>query len=134
MAIIDASVFMALLYQDEPGHIASRSWFGAVLMSGAVLSSPVIVVAEVAAAISRSKNDSARASQFVQLLAGGDLISLYPVTFGLVERAAEIAVNYKIRGCDAVYVALAEQLGEELMTLDSEQLTRGAGVVRTVRP
>lgn len=132
--VIDASVFMALLYQDEPGHKISRTWFGDALTSGEILSSQVIVLAEVAAAISRSKSDSARANQFVQLLTDGDLITLYPVTFGLAERAAEIAADYKIRGCDAVYVALAEQLGEELVTLDNEQLTRGAGVVRTVRP
>ncbi|MBX3055282.1 MAG: type II toxin-antitoxin system VapC family toxin [Anaerolineae bacterium] len=134
MMVIDASVFMALLYQDEPGHIISRTWFGVALTSGQILSSPVIMLAEVAAAISRSKSDSARAGQFVQLLANGDLISLYPVTFGLAERAAEIAADYKIRGCDAVYVALAEQLGEELVTLDNEQLSRGTDVVTTRRP
>jgi predicted nucleic acid-binding protein len=59
---------------------------------------------------------------------------MYPVTFGLAERAAEIAAEYKIRGCDAIYVALAEQLGEELVTLDNEQLTRSTAVISARRP
>ena len=67
-------------------------------------------------------SDPTRANQFVQLMVQGTVITLYPITTSIAERAAEIAADYKIRGCDAVYVALAEQLGDELVTLDSEQL------------
>ena len=40
----------------------------------------------------------------------------------------------RIRGCDAVYVALAEALDEPLVTFDEQQAARAAGVVRVLRP
>lgn len=134
MTVIDASLVMALLYQHEAGHTASRRWFGQALVAGEALAAPVIMLAEVAAAMSRGKGDPMRSQQFIRLMGEGEAVLLYPVTLALARRAAEIAADYKIRGCDAVYVALAEQLGQELVTLDQEQLARGADVVRTARP
>jgi len=56
------------------------------------------------------------------------------VTAGLAERAATIAADDQIRGCDAIYVALAEQLDDHLVTLDQQQLERGAAVVTVYKP
>ncbi|MEO8084200.1 MAG: PIN domain-containing protein, partial [Ardenticatenales bacterium] len=61
-------------------------------------------------------------------------VTLWPVPETLALRAAEIVGTHRIRGCDAVYVALAEQLGEPLVTLDNEQLARGGSLVVTLRP
>ena len=52
----------------------------------------------------------------------------------LAEQAAAIAAEHRIRGCDALYVALADMLSEPLVTLDRQQLERGAAVVTTRRP
>jgi predicted nucleic acid-binding protein len=52
----------------------------------------------------------------------------------MAERAAGIAVEHGIRGCDAVYVALAEQFGDVLVTLDRQQLERGAAVAPVREP
>jgi len=38
--------------------------------------------------------------------------------------AAEIAAQYQIRSCDAVYVALAQERGAILITLDRQQRER----------
>ena len=38
--------------------------------------------------------------------------------------AAELAAERQIRGCDAVYVALAQQCGATLITLDGQQRER----------
>ena len=61
-------------------------------------------------------------------------IEFIPVTQAVAERAAAIAADYCVRGCDAVYIAVAEQLGDDLITLDRQQLERGAAVVTTSRP
>ncbi len=134
MAIVDASVLMVLLYQTEPSHLASRRWLGQALTSGETIATPVIALAEVAAAMGRGKSDPTRAKQFAKLITQGGIVALYSVTLVMAERAAEIAADYQIRGCDAVYVALAEQLGEALVTLDSQQLTRSTAVVPVRRP
>lgn len=38
--------------------------------------------------------------------------------------AAELAAQHQIRGCDAIYVALAQQRGATLITLDNQQRQR----------
>ena len=43
--------------------------------------------------------------------------------------AASLAAKLALRGADAVYVALACELGEPLVTLDKEQIERAATVV-----
>jgi predicted nucleic acid-binding protein len=42
--------------------------------------------------------------------------------------------QHKLRGADAVYVATASLFAAELVTLDREQLTRGAKIVRMLTP
>jgi predicted nucleic acid-binding protein len=42
----------------------------------------------------------------------------------LGDLSAEIAARYQIRGCDAVYAALAQQQGAVLITLDRQQRER----------
>ena len=57
---------------------------------------------------------------------------LDPVGNSLAARAAEIAIERRIRGCEAVYVALAEASGLPLLTLDRQQRERSAGLVAVV--
>ncbi|HEV8260717.1 MAG TPA: hypothetical protein VGQ19_08175 [Burkholderiales bacterium] len=45
-----------------------------------------------------------------------------------------IAAQYFLRGADAVYAALARQLGTPLVTWDKELLERAAAVVPTFTP
>jgi predicted nucleic acid-binding protein len=61
-------------------------------------------------------------------------LSLHEVDIELAGQAADIAIEARLRGCDAVYVALAAQLGERLVTLDAEQLEPAGAVVTVGRP
>ncbi len=134
MSVVDASVVVALLKDDEEGHQASRSWIEHGLITGEVISSPAIVLAEVAAALSRGLREKEMAERAVSYLENSPLIEILPVTLSLGRRAAEIAAAERIRGCDAVYVALAERDAVELISLDRQQLERGSGVVATRKP
>lgn len=131
MPVIDASVMISAINRDELGHSQSRDWLGDALLSGQQVSAPIVILAEVGAALSR---ELALAQQALSLLSQGTIIRLYPVSLELGQAAAVIASEHRIRGCDAVYVALARQLDTELVTLDRQQLERGASVVQTRRP
>ncbi|NJL27638.1 MAG: hypothetical protein HC897_06920, partial [Thermoanaerobaculia bacterium] len=48
MAIVDASVYVALVNDREPAHDACRAWFEAALEAGEELSAPAILATEVA--------------------------------------------------------------------------------------
>lgn len=134
MPVVDASVYVALFKADEPGHESSRKWLAEAGEGEEPVVSPVILLAEVAAALGRGLGDEALARQAVGLLRTKRLVEVFPVSEALAARAAEIAAEQRIRGCDAIYVALAQQLQMELVTVDQQQLERGATVVPTRRP
>ncbi len=134
MAVLDASVVVALFSANEPHHAASREWLVQATAVAEPLIAPVIVLAEVAAALSRAKGDPALAQQVIQLLGQGGLFELVPISLALAEQAAAVAISAQIRGCDAVYVALAQQLNQTLITLDHEQLARGTAVIHVQTP
>ena len=46
---------------------------------------------------------------------------LVPVSADLGRLAAALASDHRLRGCDAVYVALARERGARLITLDRQQ-------------
>jgi predicted nucleic acid-binding protein len=134
MAIVDASVYVALINAQEEDHARSWAWFQQAQAAGESIAAPVILLAEVAAAVSRGVGDAALAHRVVRQLWHSRVIELIPVTTALAERAAAIAADHGIRGCDAVYIALADQLGDYLVTLDRQQLERGIAVVTTRKP
>jgi predicted nucleic acid-binding protein len=49
-------------------------------------------------------------------------------------RAARCALDLRLRGADAVYVAVAHSLQVPLITWDREQLTRAAGRIAVRTP
>jgi predicted nucleic acid-binding protein len=134
MAVIDASVYMALINAHEKDHTTSWAWFEQAQAAREPIVAPVILLAKVAAALSRGIGDLALAHRAVGQLAHSGLIELVPVTRAMAERAAAIAAGHRIRGCDAIYVALADQLGDCLVTLDRQQLERSAAIVSAREP
>lgn len=134
MPVVDASVYVAYAYAKDIAHTQSRAWMTGALASEQTLVAPATFLAEVAGAISRNSGRPRLARSVIGHLLQAGLVSLIPVTEVLAERAAEIAGDYKIKGADAVYVALAEQLGDELVTLDQEQLQRGGALITTRQP
>ncbi len=134
MAVIDASVYVALVNANEPGHAQSWVWFREAITAQEGIIAPVILLPEVAAALSRGVGDPDLAQRTVRQLRNSKAIALQPVTPEIAAQAADIAARHRIRGCDAVYVALAAHTGETLVTLDRQQLTHGKGVVQTREP
>jgi predicted nucleic acid-binding protein len=134
MAVIDASVYIALVNAREEHHASSWAWFEGAKRAGEPIVAPVILLAEVSAALARGVGDKALAQRVVQQLKRSEAVELVPVTLAMAEHAAMIAAGHRIRGCDAVYIALADQSGDSLVTLDRQQLERGAAVVVTCQP
>jgi predicted nucleic acid-binding protein len=134
VAVIDASVYVALINAHEREHSRSWTWFEWAKAAQEPVVAPVILLAEVSAAVGRGIGDSTLAHRVVQQLLRSSVIELAPVTTVLAKRAAAIAADHRPRGCDAVYLALAKRLGDHLVTLDRQQLERGAAVVTARKP
>lgn len=134
MAVIDASLYIALVNEREDAHTRSWAWFEQAQALREPILAPAILLAEVAAALSRGVGDSILARRVVQQLRSSGMVELIPVTVAMAVQAATIAADYGIRGCDAIYVALAVQQEDGLVTLDRQQLERGAAIVAACEP
>ncbi len=134
MAVVDASVLLPALALVDTHHEVCKSWLDQLIHSKKQFSAPSIILAEVAAPIGRMYNQPQLAETLVQKLMLASYANLIPVTIPLARRAAIIGTNYKIRGCDAIYVALAEMLDEELITLDKQQGERAKTLIQVNHP
>lgn len=95
---------------------------------------PLLVLAEIVGALSRSFRDPIRARLEVDLLRDLRHIQFVPIDAAVTQEAAEFAADRALRGADALYVAVARRYGCALVTLDREQRERAAPVVRTLTP
>lgn len=134
MAVVDASVYVALANAQDVFHTRSRSWLQASEEQDEQLWAPAILVSEVAAALSRGQSDPMLALKAVRRLRASRRLRLVAVSTSLAFSAAQVAAQQRMRGCDALYVALAQRLGETLVTLDRRQLERGAMLIETRQP
>jgi predicted nucleic acid-binding protein len=122
--VIDASVHVADARPQEPHHAEARALLARVAAQNLPVLLPEIVLAEIAAAVSRGTDQIALAQRLVATLRRVPQFEFVPIEHTLGDLAAEIAAQYQIRGCDAVYVALAEQRNVTLISLDHRQLER----------
>lgn len=132
--VVDASVWVSRLVDADVHHARCQTWLEDQASEGGLLVAPVLVLGEVAGAISRRTNQPGLAHRAVKVLTalpGLRLVSVDPSLAGL---AARLAGDHALRGADAVYIATASQLGLPLVTLDGEQLQRAQSIVSTSSP
>ena len=134
MLTIDANVFVSANSSAELQHSASVAFFSRALQKLTVVYCPSLVMPETAAAMVRSTNNvtlARRVASSVGQLPGLAFVSL---TERRAVQASEITIRYRLRGADAVYVAVAQEFGTTLITWDAEMLTRGAQAVAVMTP
>jgi predicted nucleic acid-binding protein len=131
---IDASVFVASVRPREPGHAACRALWGILRGADVPLIEPALLPIEVAAALGRTGGTRDSVAEFVDAILALPGLTLVPLAEGLARRAAALAAERRLRAADAVYVAVAQQYGARLVTLDGEQLARSPSDVRACRP
>jgi predicted nucleic acid-binding protein len=124
MYVIDASVHVADMSLQEPHHAEAQALMSRVVAEGWTVYLPMIVLPEIASAISRGTGRPALGQRLVTTLKRVPYFELIPVDEALGQLAAELAAEYRIRGCDAVYVPLAQQREATLITLDRQQRER----------
>jgi predicted nucleic acid-binding protein len=124
MYVIDASVHVADARPQEPHHAEARALLARVVAQNLPVFLPEIVLAEIAAGISRGTGQSALAERLAGVLRRVPQFQFVAIDRTLGDLAASIAAQFQIRGCDAVYVALAQQRDAALITLDQQQRER----------
>ena len=134
MTVVDASVLVSAFNPIDYFHTLSRDWLRRRIRAGDQMHAPVLLQSEVAGALTRRTGDQAlglRASRWIHALPE---LQLVVVDESLGALAADLAVALRLRGADAVYVALAAQLTLPLTSWDDEQIKRGGQHVTAQRP
>jgi len=126
---VDASVFLNGFNPYEAGHEESYRLLARFQEQATPIVVPALLLPEAAAVISRGREDEALARKFAAALARLPHLVLIAVDAMLAQQAAEIAAQYRLRGSDAVYAAVAVRFGSTLVTLDQEQRERVQAVI-----
>lgn len=134
MFTLDANIFVRDVDPREPGHDVCHALIQRLRLGGEPIVVPLLILAEIAGSVSRTRNDPMRARVFVEIVRDLPSITFLPLDEQLAQAATELAADYRLRGADAVYVAVARQAGTTLVTLDDEQRVRAATVVPTRTP
>lgn len=134
MYVIDASVHVADIRHAEPHHAEARAFLRRVAAEAWPVYLPIIVLPEIAAAISRGTGRPDLARRLVAVIQRRPHFQIVPVDDDLGRLAAALAARHAIRGCDALYVALAHARGAALITLEREQRARVPAGIATQTP
>jgi predicted nucleic acid-binding protein len=129
---VDASVFLNAFNPYEAGHEASHRFLAGLQEQAVPIIVPTLLLPEVAAAVSRGREDESLAREFAVALSRLPHLVWVPLDTTLAQQATDVAAQFRLRGSDAVYAALALRFGTTLITLDREQ-REGVGKVLTAR-
>jgi predicted nucleic acid-binding protein len=129
MIVVDASVWVSMLVPQDANHEISRRWLMAQTEAAQRLIEPVLMLTEVAGAIARRTGSSEIARNAIDAVMQMPLLHIVTIDNRLGQEATSLAVNLHLRGADAIYVAVARQLGVPLASWDQEQLERARPVV-----
>ncbi len=127
-------MFVNAFNPHERGHAGSLQVLASIHEKGDPIIAPTLLIAEIASAVARATNDTAGALQYAYATGALPQLTLVGLTPTLARRAAELAAKYRLRGADAVYLAVARRYATTLISRDEEQLARGAGVVLCQTP
>jgi predicted nucleic acid-binding protein len=131
---VDASVFVNAFNPHEDGHEESLAILAAIQERDDPIIVPTLLVAEIASAVARASDDSVGALQYAYATAALPHVTAVALTSSLTRQAAELAATHRLRGADAVYVAIARRYGTTLVSRDEEQHSRGSAVVTCQTP
>ena len=134
MLTIDASVLVAATLEDEAASPESRELLRVAGRAGVAIHEPAIAVVEVAAGVARRTGRRDIVASSVRLLLALPGARFHQLDVPVAVHAAGHAADLGLRAGDALYAALAHEVGCTLVTLDRELLERASGIVDVCTP
>jgi predicted nucleic acid-binding protein len=131
---VDASVLLNAFNPYEVGHEHSHHLLAQLQERAVPIIVPALLLPEVSAAVSRGRQDEKLAREFALALSRLPHLIMIPLDDTLAHQAASVAAQYRLRGRDAVYAAIALRFGSTLVTLDREQRDRVSAALPACYP
>jgi len=134
MIVTDASVWVSHLVAQEIHYVASRKWLTAMVSGNKIIAAPALLLAEVGGTIARRTGEERLGLEAVNHILSTPNLRLVYTDSDLGMAAARLAAAWRLRGADALYVAVAHQLNIPLVSWDQEQIGRASSVVAAYMP
>jgi predicted nucleic acid-binding protein len=134
VSVVDASVWVASFLSDDVHHARSLQWIVDQTSSRSEILIPTLALAEIAGALARRTNSTVVGQRAIGLLLALPTLHLIPLDDAVGKRASELASTCRLRGADAVDVAVAQAHGSILITWDAEVAARAGALVRVLQP
>lgn len=126
--VIDASVWVAAADATDRHADASRDFLSVVTARGVALAVPDFAELEVACALARRMRDGDRGQALARRMVESPVVTPHIIPSSLMRRAIETGGRRLLRGGDAIYAALAEDTGGELISWDEELIQRAGAI------
>jgi len=127
--VLDASVWVSCLVPQDAHHEPSRRWLAQHMAEAGLTVAPALILPEVSGPVARRTGRSRLGREAAKALRRLPGLRLVTLDAQLAGEAEALAAEYRLRGADSVYVAVARRLKLPLVTWDAEQLERAADVV-----
>ncbi|NJN17252.1 MAG: type II toxin-antitoxin system VapC family toxin [Oscillochloris sp.] len=134
MYTIDANIYARDIDPNDPQYVSCHTLIERLRQGDVRVIVPTLLLAELAASISRVRRDPLRARITIDALQALPFMEFIDLDRSLGQEAAEIAADRAVKGADAVYIAVARRYGCTLVTLDQEQAKRAALIVQVMTP
>lgn len=126
--VVDANVWVSALDPTEVRSDASRAFLGTVGARRHPIALPEYAEIEVACALSRRLRDTGRGRLIARQALDFPLITRHSLTRRMVRRAMAVGTRRFLRSGDALYAAVAEAVGGEIVSWDEELVDRAGAV------
>jgi predicted nucleic acid-binding protein len=134
MFALDASVHINALNTSESGNTESQACLQRLVTTEQQLFSPTLLLVEVAAATARAMDDTDLAIKLVAGVRSLPKQVWVSLDGELADLAAQLGAQTRLRGADAVYVAVAQCYGTTLITRDRQHLERLPPLIEVITP
>ncbi|WP_235770849.1 type II toxin-antitoxin system VapC family toxin [Rhizobium alarense] len=106
---VDSNIFIYAVDGSGELKIKAKARLERLLSEGSRLYSSEIAIGECLRGVDRSNAEPAR--QFLGMLENQAFVTLAPVTRRIIERAAVVGAEFRLKLVDAIHMATAEMLG-----------------------
>ena len=131
--VLDSTVIFSIFYEKDRFHQLAMKIFDQFMDGKLEVFIPTIVMPEVCGAMKRETGDH-KISMIVQSQLEGwienNILSVKELTVERMIYATENAISFGLKGADAVFVALARELGVPLATFDDGMKKRVMGKIK----
>ena len=134
MIVVDASVWLSSLIEQDANHRSTIRWQNSWPVDGFEIHVPGIAIVEIGGGVARRTNSDAAGYHAVQAVIDHPSVRVQEMTTELIMKSAALAIELRLRGADSTYVALANLMNAPLVTWDREQRERASRVISSFTP